>query len=164
MKNMILGRVDMSEDNIDIDFERRPIIVLGVGHSGTRVVVDILSALGSDGGDCENQWRENEFFIELHKDLLNVATQEEWTKKIFTIETYYNYCAPEKNKNIVRDKLSSRLVEAYPEYRNSPWHWKCPSSAVFMDFWMEAFPDAYYVHIIRDPLDVASNSQMFVWH
>jgi hypothetical protein len=147
----------MSEYNHDTEYEGRPIIVLGVGHSGTRVVVDILGVLGSDGGDCVNQWRENEFFLELHRDLLNVLTQEEWTQEIFRLDTYFNYSAPEENMNIVRNKLSRRLHEAYPGYQRAPWHWKCPTSALFMEFWMDVFPEAYYVHIVRDPLDVAGS-------
>ena len=48
----------------------KPIIIKGVNHSGTSALVKILEILGSDSGAINNQWNENEFFLNLHKDLI----------------------------------------------------------------------------------------------
>lgn len=54
-------------------------------------------------------------------------------------------------------RLREGLASAYPFYREKPWHWKYPTSALFIDFWMKVYPEAYYVHIVRNPLDVAGS-------
>jgi hypothetical protein len=139
------------------DYSRRPIVVLGVNHSGTRVVVDILTALGSDSGNCDNQWRENTFFLDIHRELIGAANEQDWTGKIFDLG-FVDGLAPDLEKrNAIRRKIHDGLKQAYPHHEAAPWHWKCPTSALFMDFWLETYPDAWYVHIVRDPLDVAQS-------
>ncbi len=153
---MTYGSINQGGEK-SMDYSQQPIIVLGVNHSGTRVLVDVLSMLGSDGGNCLNVWREDEFFLELHRELLGVTSQDEWTRKIFDIDTYYHHTPSQESENIVREKLASRLDESFPNFDSRPWHWKCPTSALFMDFWLEQYPDAYYVHVVRDPYEVAGS-------
>lgn len=61
----------------------KPIIIPGTNHSGTRVLVDIMSILGSDGGDYDNQWHENKFFLEIHRELLLGRPDISLGKRIF---------------------------------------------------------------------------------
>lgn len=140
-----------------MDFSRKPIIVLGVNHSGTRAVVDILSVLGSDGGDCDNQWRENKFFLNIHNELLGAVDGLDWTKKIFGLKHISSVELSGAKKDAIQRTIEQGLSGAYSSYVTNPWHWKCPTSALFLDFWMEMYPNAYYVHIVRDPLDVAQS-------
>lgn len=138
-------------------FSHRPIIVLGVNHSGTRVVVDILTALGSDGGDCDNPWRENKFFLDIHRALMGARDGEDWTRKIFNLGYIAGLRPADATKLALHKKLYDGLSNAYPQHASRPWHWKCPTSALFIDFWLETYPEAFYVHIVRDSLDVAQS-------
>lgn len=139
------------------DFSERPIIVLGVNHSGTRVVVDILAALGSDGGDCDNTWKENKFFLNIHRALMGAHDGDDWTRKIFDLGYIAGLCPDDAKKQAIYKRLHDGLNGAYPQHASRPWHWKCPTSAFFVDFWLETYPEAFYVHIVRDPLDVAQS-------
>jgi hypothetical protein len=140
-----------------IDYSRSPIVVLGVNHSGTRVVVDILNVLGSDGGDCDNQWRENKFFLNVHNQLVDAVDGMDWTRKIFGLRRINSLELAEAKKKAIQRMIEQELPIAYPTYATKPWHWKCPTSALFLDFWLEFYADAYFVHIVRDPLDVAQS-------
>lgn len=148
---MILSSNDL------MDFSDRPIIVLGANHSGTRVLVEILSALGSDGGDYDNPWRENKFFLELHQKMVDMSSERDWSAKIFGLDFVNDITLEDGKKAAVRGLIQRDLGQAYPKHASRPWHWKCPTSALFMDFWLETYPEAYYIHISRDPLDVAQS-------
>jgi len=140
-----------------MDFEFRPIIVEGVNHSGTRVLVDILSILGSDGGDYDNHWKENKFFLQLHKTLIDKISDRDWTKTILDvsfIEKYEDKC---EFKETLLTRLKNELPQHYPNYKTKPWHWKCPTSALFEKTWSEIFPEAYYIIINREPAKVAQS-------
>ena len=54
-----------------MNYLKSPIIIKGVNHSGTGVLVEILKILGSDAGDINNKWKENKFFLEIHKSLIS---------------------------------------------------------------------------------------------
>ena len=66
-----------------MNYLNSPIIVKGVNHSGTRAVVEILKLLGSDEGDISNKWKENKFFLNIHKTLVNRISKNGWQKTIF---------------------------------------------------------------------------------
>jgi len=145
------------DEDKKMDFSDKPIIVLGANHSGTRVLVEILSALGSDGGDYDNQWRENKFFLKLHQQMVNMSSERDWSKKIFGLDFANDINLEEDKKAVVRELIRRDLGQAYLTHESRPWHWKCPTSALFVDFWLATYPEAYYIHISRDPFDVAQS-------
>ena len=65
---------------------KRPVIIKGVNHSGTRALVKILEILGSDPGIIDNKWNENRFFLDLHKILISKISTKSWTDTIFNID------------------------------------------------------------------------------
>lgn len=140
-----------------MNFTQKPVIILGTNHSGTRVLVKILSILGSDGGDYHNQWHENEFFLRIHRELLSGSPDISLGENIFSSQVFKgDPFIPEIGKKIEK-KIAEGLSKAYPLHEEKPWHWKCPSSALFINFWMKVYPEAYYVHIVRNPFDVAGS-------
>lgn len=138
-------------------FDDKPIVVLGVNHAGTRVLVDILSALGSDGGSCRNEWRENQLFLDVHREMLGAKDRADWTTKLFDLKVAANTRGSAEHLRLAKEMLAARLDDAYPHRTHRPWHWKCPTSALYLDVWTTIFPDAYYIHIVRDALDVAQS-------
>jgi hypothetical protein len=113
--------------------------------------------LGSEGGDCANQWRENVFFLSLHREMIGAATDTDWTRKVFDIDFISRVALDDRARSHVNGRLDRELLQAYPSHQSKPWHWKCPTATLFLDFWLDVFPDAWLVHITRDPLDVAKS-------
>ena len=138
-----------------MDFQSKPIIIEGANHSGTRVLVEMLSILGSDGGDYNNPWKENKFFLDIHGELVKRISSRDWTHTIFDLSFVKMYQDDLSHKDYIQDLLKHELEKHYPAFRDSPWHWKCPSSALFERTWVHLFPEAYYLHIVRDPLQCA---------
>jgi len=140
-----------------VDFSSKPIIILGANHTGTRVLIEILSILGSDPGPCDNEWKENVFFCDIHHRLINKIDNKDWTRTIFDLKFVKKYRDKLEYKNLVKKWLDDNLSEYYPKHKNHPWHWKCPTSALFLNTWLNIYPNAYYIHIIRDPIKVAES-------
>jgi len=140
-----------------MNFENKPIIIEGVNHSGTRVLVDILSILGSEGGDYNNHWKENKFFLQLHRDLINKVSDRGWTGTILNIDFINSFNDNGEHKQYIMERIKSELQYHYPNYKIKPWHWKCPTSALFEKTWTEIYPDAYYIYLSREPARVAQS-------
>jgi hypothetical protein len=138
-----------------VDYQSKPIIIEGANHSGTRVLVEMLSILGSDGGDYSNPWKENKFFLDIHTTLVEKISSQDWGGTIFNLSFIREYQDDLSHKGYIENLLNNDLAKHYPAFRVSPWHWKCPSSALFEKTWVHLFPEAYYLHIVRDPLQCA---------
>ena len=135
--------------------ERPPIIVLGANHSGTRLLVDILRTLGSAAGRIDNEWLEDETFLEIHRRLIRRVTDKGWTvEAIFDVPFVQKHRDDAALVPEIRDWLAQSLSASFPE-RKSPWHWKCPTAVMFLPSWIEIYPEALFVHIERDPVEVA---------
>ncbi len=139
---------------LECDYSKIPIIVLGAGHSGTRLLVDILSELGSNGGVDNNEWRENELFREIHYQVITNISGKSWDKTIFDLKFLKlidgSSCVSEINKYLA-------YISQYYEPFDKPWHWKMPASAMLLKSWSKIYPNAYFVHIIRNKFDVAKS-------
>lgn len=126
-----------------------PTIVLGCYHSGTRAVVSLLNAMGSFGGPIDNPWLEHSVFLDVHAELM---------KQRFGSD---RWSCPELLTGYQDDlrvlPLAQRLLRrAAPRLPDVPrWHWKNPRSTYFLRVWQVIYPEAQFVHIIRDGRDVA---------
>ena len=136
---------------------RPPIIVLGANHSGTRLLVDILTALGSYPGDVENVWREEASFLRLHKEMIHQVTGAGWDEAIFDPDFVEEFRDDGRFVPMMTDHVMRYIEERRPATKDGAWHWKCPTSLLFLPSWLEVFPDATYVHVERDPIEVASS-------
>ena len=137
------------------DFSKRPIIVEGVNHSGTRLIVDILTIFGSDGGDTSNSWKENKLYLDIHKQLIDRISDKGWTLTILDNDFTSNYEDNLEHKEFIENILDKELEKDYKDYKTKPWHWKCPTSALFENTWTSIYPDAFYIINRRDPGKIA---------
>ncbi len=135
--------------------ERPPIIVLGANHSGTRVVVDILRACGSDGGRIDNEWLEDQTFLDIHRRLVERVSPKGWTGTVFDMEFVRDFRDDRRWVPDIRHWLEQSLADGFPDRVSRPWHWKSPTAVMFLPSWLEIYPDALYVHIERNPDEVA---------
>ena len=138
-----------------MNYIKTPIIVKGINHSGTRAVVKILEILGSDPGKIDNEWKENTFFLELHKELIKKISTMDWTETIFNNDFLINgYDDNLKYLSFINRKLK-KIINFYKNPHNEIWHWKCPSSAIFENTWANIYPNAYNIIIERDHRKIA---------
>lgn len=138
-------------------YKKKPIIVLGANHSGTRLIVEMLSVFGSDGGECDNHWREERCFLSLHQQLMKEVNSQEWSDAIFDIDFIESFQDNGSYAEMMETYLSDCLVGHYADRENHPWHWKCPTSALFLQSWLRVYPEAHFVHVVRDSCDVAAS-------
>lgn len=140
---------------MSIDYSDKPVIIEGVNHSGTRALVKILSIFGSDGGDYNNQWNENKYFLDLHKKLIDKVSTKGWTETILSLEFIREFHDDQKYRDYIIKDLEKNLDLHYPSRRTKPWHWKCPTSALFENTWTSIYPDGFYIINKRDPMKIA---------
>jgi hypothetical protein len=140
-----------------VDFTDKPIIIIGVGHSGTRLMVEMLQHLGSDGGDYNNEWKENKFFLQLHRTMIEKFSNIEWTPALLSPEFVSSFEDDGRHYEYLTDEIATNIEQAYPDYRAKPWHWKCPISLLFLETWSSIYPQAYYLHIKRDKYAVTES-------
>lgn len=143
----------MNENN----FSEKPIIILGANHSGTRVLVEVLKELGSDPGMADNSWKENILFLNIHKDLIGQVSEKSWDQTIFNLSFIKNFEDNSQYAHFMKQRIDSEIKNYYQNYPFSPWHWKCPTSLLFIRSWLKVYPNAYYIHIFRNPYDVAES-------
>ncbi|MFN3231033.1 MAG: sulfotransferase [Alphaproteobacteria bacterium] len=134
-----------------------PTVVLGVNHTGTRLLVDILDVMGSDPGRVDNQWREEEGFLAIHHWLMGQVHDQGWTEAIFDMDFVASFQDDKRFVDEMRERTRHAVEQGFASPYASPWHWKCPTALLFLPSWLEVFPNACFVHIEREPVAVAES-------
>lgn len=161
------------------------VIVGGLGGSGTRVVAEILSRAGIFMGNVLNKANDNLKFTLLLKkpEWFAQSSEEEQKERIYLFErwsknqlslsdraTILQLLASKKdtdNANLFkgnRVKLLRRLFDSGSAER---WGWKEPNSHLYLDRFMEVYPEVKYIHVARNGFDMAysrNKQQLYNWH
>ena len=87
--------------------------------------------------------------------MITEVSKKDWTETIFDLDFNRSFTDDGRFHDYLLEKMSERLPTEYPNHEDSPWHWKCPTSLLFLDTWLKIFPDAWYLHIKRDDFAVA---------
>lgn len=161
----------------------KPIIIGGLGGSGTRVIADILIHLNYFMGNDLNEALDNLSFTFLFKRpyiYFNDKSHEKIFKKshhiftnsmqgrnvnnpkntlfLFKLLTYNflkNHHQFNSNKEAL-DRLKKILKPKlkYNKYHKG-WGWKEPNSHIFLNKLSNYYPEMKYIHVIRHGLDMA---------
>ncbi|WP_168733874.1 sulfotransferase family protein [Metabacillus sediminilitoris] len=129
-----------------------PVVIGGVGGSGTRVVAEIMKELGYYIGPL-NKANDNLEFAKLFGS-------PEWFKK--------NH---RNNKQVIFKRLinfeESMLTSLETNHSNSiGWGWKNPVTHIYIEFLAKYFKKIKYVLVIRNGLEMAYSSnqnQFYKW-
>ncbi len=143
-----------------------PIVVLGMHRSGTTLLAEILAELGVFMGHKLEAHFESLFFKKLNVLILERA-HANWD---VPLGLNYVMTEPETKKNIeivIREKInSSRFVFEYTGIRrhnlflkddNYLWGWKEPRTTITFPLYDKIFPDARYIFLFRNGVDVAKS-------
>lgn len=157
----------------------QPIIIGGLGGSGTRVVCSILQACGYDMGTDLNTSLDNLSFTYLFKEANFQAEPSENIQnklKVFTKLSTSN--RPEwdqaelsllqsclRERALHPDKWTSKRYNEFLSKKTTArvstlWGWKEPNTHIYLDELLNFFPQCKYIHVSRNGLDMAySNNQ-----
>ena len=162
-----------------------PVIIGGVGGSGTRVVAEIISHLGFYIGDDLNPAKDNLWFLLLFKRPRWFRRARHDKNKIFTglsllSKAMLHQAGPEwaELRFLIRAVLEIAIfghnykgdgrgfwpfVRAWNMVARQPkmpmnqsrWGWKEPNSHIYLEYLAAYFSNIKYIHTIRHGLDMA---------
>lgn len=161
-------------------FERGPVVIGGVGGSGTRVVAQIVRELGFYmGGDRnpqeDNLWftllfrRPTWFAAQVRSDGGQIARTIEYFEQAMTgrlradaeLRTIIAEASPElgaqgRRPAWIELRTDSLFASRWLRPRERRWGWKEPNSHFYIDHLDRYFGDRLrYVHVVRHGLDMA---------
>ncbi|MBL1208675.1 sulfotransferase [Geminocystis sp. GBBB08] len=133
-------------------YSQQPILILtGMHRSGTSLLSSLLQSAGVNIGKKlipanegnPKGYFENADFVNFHESILFSLGINSigWTtqEKIVPPLTYV--------------EEARRLIEENQDFEN-PWGWKEPRTSLFLDFWSDLLPSAYFIFVYRSPWEV----------
>jgi hypothetical protein len=132
-----------------------PILIGGVGGSGTRVIAQLLQQTGIFIGNNLNHALDNmtvaRQFSGMRDTVLNKSLSElEKQQTIHLIIT--NFC--------------TELLNQIDNNNYNGWGWKIPANFMLLPYFATLYPQIKYIHVIRHGLDMAysdNQNQLHNW-
>jgi len=130
--------------------EERPVVVMGRGHSGTRVMAWALEALGIRMGA-------------LAAKPTGDAQDRRFTRRIKRIALRYvdrPATDPPRDRDVRRLRRAARRYLDWLGDVSSGWGWKFPETYLIPAVVDSVFPRARYLHLVRDGRDLAFKAHL----
>ncbi len=160
-----------------------PIVIGGMGGSGTRVIANILIESGVFLGNDLNRAMDNLVFTRLFKDPMWFrATNKEgiitrlkifekyMTRQALSLndlkETFSAFKKNKIHKTHKRYYLKFILKHFIDKNPSNLWGWKEPNTHIYIKYIAQYFDQLRYIHVIRNGLDMAftkNQQQLFNW-
>ncbi len=143
-----------------------PVIIIGMGRSGTSLLTRLLESLGLFVGiDKRGGNHESWFFYRLNNWMLCCANATWDNPHNFTfIDNEFRADFVRVAKRHLRSarRLNYLGWHHFLKYRDIrdldfPWGWKDPRNTFTIDVWKEIFPECKVIHIYRHPMDSAES-------
>jgi hypothetical protein len=146
-----------------------PVLIIGAHRSGTSATARALELLGLEIGQCLDSHREPKGLQQLHDAYLRRLGAAWHDPKPF-LERIQTPAGLRDCVEYLRSNLNSHFARIFG-YRNNPkgwwlrsrlkfgaqWGWKEPRTTLFAPAWLDIFPDARIVHVVRDALAAAES-------
>lgn len=167
-----------------------PVVVGGIGGSGTRVLAQLMQLFGFDFGNDLNPSLDELGFTALFKrrELWPLAdhtpeleealriylfsrgqslspnpSDEDHAQRVDALFDQLEKRNSWREHGALRDRLQF-LKRSIPSHER--WGWKEPNSHIVLPYLLEAMPNMKYVHVVRDGRDMAfspNKSQLKLW-
>ena len=186
--------MSLSDENLIIDCpslsDAAPVVVGGVGGSGTRVIAQLLQSLDFDMGSDLNESLDDLSFTALFKRPSLWPIQQHLSQLRAALDVYLASRGHKSTSWISQAHQNARVADLLKSTRqkdewietgdlsdreqflttaNQPkplWGWKEPNAHLPLPFLMAALPNMKYIHVTRHGLDMAYSSnqtQLRVW-
>ena len=151
--------------------QRPPVIIIGAHRSGTTATARALRMLGLQIGQLLDSHDEPRALRQLHDQYLRKVGASwydplPFLNQIRTAEGQTDcvkYLRENVHGKICRILGYNRTLRGLFLYRRikrgTPWGWKEPRTTLFAPCWLDLFPDARILHLVRHPLAVARSMQ-----
>jgi hypothetical protein len=150
--------------------QMQPLIVLGMHRSGTSLTVRLLVDLGIHMGSWLSRDAESVHFQRLNRRVYGAA-RSKWAAVDPLVEKMRSSAfvdgqtqATERalldrrvmyRRPVIADFFGRELWEAIGRGESPAWGWKDPRTILTFPIWLSIFPQARWVHILRNGIDVA---------
>ncbi len=125
------------------------ITVIGRGHSGTRAISHTLSASGVFMGNRLNRSGDLLPPQAMYEACRVMAPHVKWLGDLhWDFSPLHTVPIPERFTELIHGYLASVLAAPAPRKG-----WKIPETTLVFPWIVRMFPDAYYIHWVRDPRD-----------
>jgi hypothetical protein len=148
-----------------------PLIVLGMHRSGTSMTVRLLNDLGIFMGSWLSRDAEAVFFQRINRRIYTAA-QSDWANVNHILSLIESQGFLDQQADMARWMLERRRFylagnprmakffgrdywESIKKGTSLPWGWKDPRTTLVFPIWMRIFPQARWLHILRNGIDVA---------
>ncbi len=119
-----------------------PVVVFNASHSGSRLLAQMLQRLGVFMGHDLNESRDSLPIFDLVRYLVEAHAPD-----FQPLLQHGDPDLPARVRAAFQAHVGSRAV--------GRWGWKLPETANVMPVISRLFPDAHYIHLVRDGRDVA---------
>ena len=132
--------------------ENRPqevFIIAGMGRSGTSLVANFLQSLGIHMGEqvpAADEHNKYGYF----EDLDFICLHE----RILARHGLDYFANPRQQLSLVEEEVAAARTLVRAKSIRPLWGWKDPRTAFVLDFWREELPQAHFIFLYRDPVEV----------
>lgn len=144
-----------------------PIIIIGMHRSGTTLLTRHLEGLGLWVGSELEANHESTFFKE-YNDWLLTSVGARWEAPAAFVYALEDRAGRKAAAEYLKNKVCSPYAIKYFGFMNylqylnrgdirQPWGWKDPRNTITLPIWLEVFPDARVIHVIRNGIDIAKS-------
>lgn len=148
-------------------FRVQPVIIMGMHRSGTTLLARLLNGLGLFLGHLMESHHEALFFLHLNEVILRQA-RASWDRPDPICDFLQHREIVQMTLRCLEGDLLSWRSARYLGWRNflryrslarfdRPWGWKDPRNVLTLPLWVELFPGAKIVYIVRHGVDVAQS-------
>ncbi len=148
---------------------KAPVLIIGAHRSGTSATARALELLGLQIGQRLDSHRESKALQQLHEEYLRRAGAS-WHNPTPFVDRIKTSAGRSDCLEYLRSNVSADFGKIFG-YRNdpsgwwrrlrlkfgAPWGWKEPRTTLFAPVWLEIFPDARIVHVVRDAVAAAES-------
>jgi hypothetical protein len=162
-----------------------PVVIGGVGGSGTRLIAQILHELGYYIGSDLNESYGNLWFTLLFKRIEIISASDKeitelveiFIKGMTGVDTFTSEQVNIVNQLSLKDReqhsadwlmqrAHSILSNSSKLPPSSRWGWKEPNTHIILDRIIPYFPNMKYIFVVRNGLDMAfsrNQNQLLLW-